>query len=271
MEKLTIKDLIVVKQLPIIEEKLKNFSVEIDKKVDNAKSLAVSEETVKEVKKVRAGLNSEFKELETQRKLVKSKIEEPYKIFENTYKTYISEKYKSADTELKSKIDEVENVQKKAKEDEVRSYFNEYLESKNIDFVTFEQANINITLSASLKSLKEQAKMFIDKIVDDLKLIDMQDYKDEILFEYKKSLNVSDAIVEVKQRHIALDKAKEQEESDKELQKEIVVKSTDEPLKAPTEIDNAIYEIEFKVKGTKEELKTVKEFLESGGYEYEQC
>ena len=47
LKKMENKELIVIKQLPIIEEKLKELSKEIDKKVEKAKSLVVSEETVK--------------------------------------------------------------------------------------------------------------------------------------------------------------------------------------------------------------------------------
>ena len=65
------KDLIIVKQLPQIEEHLKDLSTEIEEKVENAKSLVCTEESVKIVKQVRADLNKEFKELETQRKTVK--------------------------------------------------------------------------------------------------------------------------------------------------------------------------------------------------------
>ena len=86
MEKQKENALIVVKQLPIIEEQLKTLSSEIDKKVANAKSLIVSDTTVKEVKKVRAELNNEFKELEAQRKTVKEKVLAPYQAFEEVYK-----------------------------------------------------------------------------------------------------------------------------------------------------------------------------------------
>ena len=44
--------LIVIKQLPQIEEHLKDLSTEIDKKVKDAKSLICTEETVKTVKQV---------------------------------------------------------------------------------------------------------------------------------------------------------------------------------------------------------------------------
>ena len=175
------KELIVIKQLPIIEEKLKELSKEIDEKVEKAKSLVVSEETVKEVKKTRAELTKDFKELEEQRKLVKEKVLAPYMAFEEVYKTYVSDKYKSADIELKTKIDQVELEQKKAKEQEVRDYFEEYKQSKNIDFITFENMNLNITLSASLKSLKEEAKAFVDKVESDLNLIETQEAKIEII------------------------------------------------------------------------------------------
>ena len=51
------KDLIIVKQLPQIEEHLKELSAEIDKKVEYAKSLVCTEESVKAIKQVRADLN----------------------------------------------------------------------------------------------------------------------------------------------------------------------------------------------------------------------
>ena len=97
-----------------------------------------------------------------------------------------------------------------------------YLNSKNIDFVTFESANINVTLTASMKSLKEQAKNFIDKIVDDLNLIDTQEHKAEILVEYKQSLNVSQAITTVTNRFKAIEEENAKQERDTKLQKEIV-------------------------------------------------
>lgn len=45
-------ELIVIKQLPIIEEQLKNISEDIDKKVEELNKLEVNEDTVKEVRKI---------------------------------------------------------------------------------------------------------------------------------------------------------------------------------------------------------------------------
>ena len=284
-------ELIIVKQLPIIEEQLKKASDEIDEKVKNAVALVCNEETIKIVKEVRATLNKELKEFEDKRRQVKSEIMKPYEDFESSYKKYISDKYKSADVELKNKIDVVENELKANKKAEVVNYFNEYLNSKNIDFVTFESANINVTLTASMKSLKEQAKNFIDKISDDLKLIDTQEHKAEILVEYKQSLNVSQAITSVTNRFKAIEEEKRKLEKEQELQKEIVeiAKESDKyvdthiptieevpqmtietPLEAPTIVETEeILTLKFTVKGTRKELKALKEFLENGGYDYE--
>ena len=276
------KDLIIVKQLPQIEEHLKELSTEIDKKVENAKSLVCTEENVKAIKQVRADLNKEFKEVETQRKAVKEQILAPYMQFEEVYKTYISEKYKSADMDLKQKIDSTENELKKQKEQEIKDYFEEYKAANNIDFVTYEQTKINVTLTASKKSLKEQAKVFIDKIKDDLQLIETQECKEEILVEYKQNLNVSRAIQEVANRHKLLEEEKKKQEEkvvtivsneNHEITKESheqLEQVFNKPLERPEEQkQEPILTLKFTVKGTRTKLKELKKFLEDGGYDYE--
>lgn len=276
------KDLIIVKQLPQIEEHLKELSTEIDKKVENAKGLVCTEESVKAIKQVRADLNKKFKELETQRKNVKEQILAPYIQFEEVYKTYISEKYKSADVDLKTKIDNTENELKTQKEQEIKDYFEEYKIANNIDFVNYEQANINVTLTASKKSLKEQAKKFIDEIVDDLKLIETQECKEEILVEYKQNLNVSRAIQDVANRHKLLEEEKRKQEEkvvtivsneNHEMTKESyeqLEKVFNKPLEQPEEVkQEEILTLKFTVKGTRSKLKELKDFLIQGGYDYE--
>lgn len=272
------QELIVVKQLPQIEEHLKELSAEIDKKVENAKSLVCTDENVKAIKQVRADLNKEFKEVEQQRKVVKEQMLAPYMQFEEIYKTYISDKYKSADNDLKTKIDLTENELKAKKEQEIKDYFEEYKTVNNIDFITYGQARINVTLSASMKSLKEQAKQFIDKIVDDLKLIETQEHKAEILVEYKQILNVSNAITSVTNRFKAIEEEKKKIEQEKELQKFILdtAKESDKYseqtiLNAPVIEEKAeeILILKFTVRGTRNQLRELKQFLVNGGYEYE--
>lgn len=271
------KEMIAVKQLPIIVEQLQQVKEEVAAKVDFALRLVCTEDTVKDVKKVRSELNKELAEYEASRKAVKKAILTPYEQFEVVYKDCVSDTYKKADTELKRKIDSVENELKAQKAAEVKAYFDEYLQSKGIDFVTFESAHINVTLSASMKSLKEQAKAFIDKIADDLALIDTQEHKDDILYEYKQSLNVSSAITMVTYRYKAFEEAKAREEERKAREQaaaeaaakvEAVAPPTVEPIAPPVE-EEKTYTLKFTVRGTMPQLKALKEFLNNGGYDYE--
>ena len=275
------KEMIAVKQLPIIVEQLQQVKEEVAAKVDFALRLVCTEDTVKDVKKVRSELNKELAEYEASRKAVKKAILTPYEQFEVVYKDCVSDTYKKADTELKRKIDSVENELKAQKAAEVKAYFDEYLQSKGIDFVTFESAHINVTLSASMKSLKEQAKAFIDKIADDLALIDTQEHKDDILYEYKQSLNVANAITAVANRYKAFERAKAKEEERKAREQaeaeatakvesvvEAVAPLTVEPIAPPVE-EEKTYTLKFTVRGTMPQLKALKEFLNNGGYDYE--
>lgn len=275
------KEIIAVKQLPIIVEQLHEVKAEVTAKVEQALSLVCAEDTVKDVKKVRSELNKELKDYEERRKAVKTAIMKPYNDFEEIYKDCISDTYKKADTELKGKIDSVENELKEKKRKEVWYYFEELCEANSLDFITFENANINVTLSASMKSLKDQAKNFVFKVVDDLNLIDTQEHKDEIMYEYKQSLNVSNAITTVANRYKAIEKAKAREEERKAREQaeaeaaakvesvvETVAPPTVEPIAPPVE-EEKTYTLKFTVRGTMPQLKALKEFLNNGGYDYE--
>ena len=277
-----IKDLIEVKQLPVIEEQLRSVSTVIDERVKNATSLVCTEESVKTIKEIRAELNKDYKEFESKRKLVKEQVLKPYNDFENVYKECISDKFRNADIILKGKIDNVENELKSKKEKEIKEYFEEYKTANNIGFITYGQARINVTLSASMKSLKEQAKQFIDKIVDDLKLIETQEHKTEILVEYKQTLNVSQAITSVTNRFKAIEEEKKKEEQkvvhiEMNENHEVTKESYEQlenifnkPLEQPKEeIQEDILTLRFTVRGTRTKLKALKEFLENGGYDYE--
>lgn len=273
-------EIIVVKQLPQIEEHLQTIKTQVTEKVNAALSLICTEDTIKSVKAVRADLNKDLKEFEERRKAVKKAIMTPYEAFESVYKDCISDTYKKADIELKAKIDSVENELKVQKTAEVKGYFDEYRDSKianGITWIGFANANINVTLSASMKSLKEQAKSFIDRICDDLSLIDTQEHKDEILYEYKQSLNVSSAITTVANRYKAIEAAKAEEEERKAREQaeveaaakvEAVAPPTVEPIAPPVE-EEPILTLRFTVRGKRSKLRELKEFLERGNYDYE--
>lgn len=282
MSDLVKRELIVVRQLPIIEEQLKTISVDIQKQVDEALSLEVTEETVKAVKKQRTELTKMFNDLEDRRKAVKSAVMEPYDEFESIYRQYVTEIFKPADTKLKAKIDEVQDGIKKEKADEVELYFTEYCQSKNIDFLTFANTGIRVGLSDSMKSLKDRSAEFADKVADDLALIETQEHKAEILVEYKKTLNASQAITSVKARLEAVEaerirqealaeERKRQEEARAKVQ-EVIQEPIAPPevVETPEVVEKTVFATSFRVFGTLEQLKALKAFMVERGYRFEQ-
>ncbi len=270
-------EIIVIKQLPVIVEHLQMIKAEVLRKTNEAKALVCTEETVRAVKKARAELSAEFKEWEQKRGEVKRAIMSPYEQFETVYKDCVSDVFKEADAELKGKISEVESGLKAAKEAEVRRYFEEYAESRRIDFVSFERAGISITLSASLKSLKEQAKAFIDRVYADCELILTQERKEEIFVEYRQTLNASAAITAVVSRYKAIEEEKVRAEERERRQQAAWETERAEELIPPEPVITApkieetdpVLSLTFKVTAPKSKLKELKEFLINGGYDYE--
>lgn len=248
-------NLMKITQKAIIEEQLKTISDEIQKRVDYAEKLVCTIDTIKDIKKQRTILRNQFNDLETQRKQVKAEFQAPYLRFEKVYKELISDKYKNADVQLKRKIDNVESELKLQKENNIREYFNEYCESEGIDFVKFEQIGLNINLSATEKSLREQIKAFVDKVKSDIELIQHEDNFAEIMIEYTKHLNVSRAIIEVKERHKKLSEIVNG--ADKNVQNDTNEQQKEETLKAP----EVTYRMTFTVNGTKQQLVNLKKYL----------
>jgi hypothetical protein len=244
--------LIVVKQLPIIEQQLKAIGEEIKREAEAALSLAVTEDTVKEIKKIRAAMKKKFELLEAQRKAAKNEVMKPYEAMEAIYKDYITNVFNPADKELAEKISAVEDALKDEKRAKIVAYFNEYAQSKEIDFLTFERAGIQIGLSSSVKGVQTQAQLYLDGISDALKLIETEQYREEILVEYKQSLNAAQAITAVRYRHEAMEKERIRAEEAKRIADEraaaaqrVIEAAQEEPeyITPPVEVQEDVPEI----------------------------
>lgn len=277
-------NLITLVQIPIIEEQLKLLSGKIDVKVNEAVNLVCNEDTVKAVKAVRAELNKEFQELEAQRKAIKTAIMEPYEAFEDVYKEYVSSKFKTADNELKSKIDSVEGELKSRKEAEVKEYFEELAQTININFITFESMNLKVNLSDSVKKLKEKVHEFLTKVSEDVNMISTLDeeLRADVMAEFKRNgFNAANAAITVTERNRLrreeaenIRKAEEARKAEAERIAQaraaagVAVKAPE--VKKPAEVtQEKLFSLKFKVTATKQELVELKAFLETGGYTYE--
>ena len=167
----------------------------------------------------------------------------------------------------------VENQLKQEKEKELKEFADQYLEEYNLKgFIEYEDIPINITLSASMKSLKEQILAFIEKVDSDLKLIGMEEYKEEILIEYNRTLDFVDSKTKVLERHRQLEELKkQQEEIHNKMQEEEKIAEKVEEIVAPKEIiqDDEVIKVSFTLTGTKEQIKKVKDLIVELGIEYE--
>ncbi len=291
-------NIIVIRQLPIIEDQLRELRATVEEKVKEALSLAVTDETVKAVKDVRAALNKEYKALEDRRKQVKLAILEPYDRFEVTYRECIGNLYSDADNKLKEKIDAVENGVKNAKREALQRYYEEYRATLNLTdepISDFEGWNIKVNKTASDTVLRRAAEAYLTRIRSDLNTIAGMEHAEEILVEYKACRDLSLAISTVNERHrLAEEERKrweekaarkaEQEAREKEALEKVEaavakaepaappveVKTPEEPAK-PEKDPNEI----FKVVGpfvllnvTRAQVIKFKEFLNQEGIQY---
>lgn len=278
-------ELIVIRQLPVIEEQLQQIKASIEARVGEALSLACTEDTYKAVKKARTELNKEYDELESRRKEVKAAILAPYERFEALYKECAGNIYAQADAQLKSRISEVEGGLRQQKQDEVATYFDEYRKSLDLDeCFTFAMSGIKVTLSDSRKALKAKAKDFLDRVAGDLALIETQEHKEEILVEYKRTLNISQAVTTVSDRHQRMEDERQRREQAAAVRtakaeakakvEEIVAEEAHvaPPVAAPADepAEERVYSTAFRVTGTMDQLRALKTFLTEGGYSYEQ-
>lgn len=215
------QDLIVINQLPIISEQLDKVKDEIKRRTAFADTVTVSEENRQEIKKIRAAMNAEKSRLDEVYKKALEAVIAPIQVVQDKYKDCVG-LYTKANSQLKAKIDVIEDGLKLEKENSVKEYFEELVTAKKIDFISFERLGLKITLSVSEKKLKEQVNNIVERVATDLKAIEIQENKEEILVEYKKSLNVSEAVSIVDARHKAIQaekerKAKQAEQRAREL------------------------------------------------------
>ena len=287
------EELVIVRQLPEIEEHLKAFKADVDQKVSTAMQMVCTEDTLAAVKSARAELGKDFKALEDQRKAVKQMILAPYEAFEKVYAECVSDAFKRADAELKKRIDEVEDGLKAQKAERIKAYFDEYCEAMGVDFVLFERVVPNIIRSVSDKKYKEQCAAFIDRVIEDLAMIAEQEHADEIRSEYKRTLNASQAVKIVADRHRAIEAEKaraEEQRMEAEARRQAAEKVEevlampeqkrkyhpspedympfDPPVAEPQE-QEPLYNLRFSVTETKEKCSALKKFLVDGGYHFE--
>ena len=197
------QELIVVEQLPVIIEQLHSIRDEVKQQVLTAQMLACTEDTVKDVKAARANLNRTYRELEERRRTVKTQIMAPYLDFEKVYKECVTDIFAPADKELADKVAGVEDGLRAEKLAKLDVYFRELRAvAPGLDWMEFDRLGVNVTLSASLKGLKEQVKKLMDRYAADVESIRTMPDALDIMVEYKQSLNLPGSIKAIHDRNM---------------------------------------------------------------------
>ena len=300
------EELITLKQAPIIVyEKIKSVGQQIEAKIAelNLDNQLVTEDTLKSAKNTRTTLRKELDDFETQRKYIKEQVNAPYEAFEKAYKEHIKVHYDKADSTLKSKIDEVQNRLLDDKRGRIKEYFTELCHQQGIDFLIFERLPLNITLSASDKSLKEQVAGFVGEVSKSLEFIesltDPDEYKAEILADYKQTLDVMRSINNAKyrkqQREAELARIEAQRAAAEQARLAAEARAKEQaPLQAPAQVtyeaqpvapvqpkpvqeatqaaqedENELVQTTFTVIGTRAQLRALRTFLDNNKIQYE--
>ena len=276
------KNLIQVIQLPVIEERLRSMKETVDKQVNDALSLVCTEDTVLTVKGVRSALNKQFQVLEEQRKEVKKAVLGPYEQFEAVYKECVSDRFKSADVQLKKKIGDVESEMKQRCEDGLREYFAELCAAEHVEWLTYDRAGIVVDMASAKaktpKKLREQLVNFVAEVSRGVSLISGMEDAEEIMVEFKRTLDAAQAISTVQERHRRIEAEKEAKTSREAVQsrEQVAAKKVEEVappiIQPPTEATAAteqIFKCTFTVRATKPQLRKLKEFLKQEGIQYE--
>ena len=241
---------------------------------DHYAKLVITEDMLPQAMEEKVNVNKAKDAVATYRKDIVAKYKAPINEFEETAKK--TEKVlKEAYDCINATVQAYENETKKKKAEEVKQYFDEYAESLNIDFVQFEQSGIDVGLTGTVTSYKKKAKGFLDNILNDLNLINTQQDTIEILAEYKRTLNVSQAIMDVKARKEAEARERERQEilAKAKVEQEAQIKKVEEAVSevtAPVEIvQEEILSMKIKIYGTIDQLREVKHFLEEKGIRYD--
>ena len=285
-------ELIVISQLPVIEEQLKALKERWEAKAAEAASLICTEETVQALKATRAAMRKEFEEADTQRKAVRARYMEPWDKVEATFKDCVKDAFTRADTALKGNIADFENELKVKCEADLREYFKELLAVEGIDFLTFEQAmsmgNIKISVGDAKRTtprkLQDALAAVVSGVACDIETIDGMnaDQGAAVMAEYKANgcqLNKAIAAVQAQIARAAAEReaAEARRAAQAEQQaagEKVMAAAPARPVEAPqapaAPADPVFESFTFTVYGArKSQLLKIRDYLKQEGIRYE--
>lgn len=293
---LKVDDIILIEQQPIVEySQFEQFNLQILSKIDSLgiDTIKSTEENLQLIKDTERDLNNDLKEFEEVRKNIKKQVEEPYKKMNKKYQELIYTPLGQAVNLLKEKRLKVEDDLRAEKTIKHKKYFEKLVKDNNIDFLSFDKMNLNVQLSYTDNKLKKEVDEYIEKVLNDLNVMNAMEDHERILASYMKDLDLSRAILEVKEsiaREKEIIERKEREKAEElkkqEVEREIYVApeikevekvKKEEPelpygtsFEPPTEakVEDEVITVVYTVKGTREEISKLEFNLWQAQLEY---
>ncbi len=256
----------------------------IAEKVKDYKTIAYTEDSLKDMKADRADLNKLKKAFEDERKRVKKICMEPYTKFEQQVKeitALIDEPIGLIDSQIR----EIDERRKAAKREEIEELF------ASIGFQSFVKLDMIwdekwLNATVTLPKIEEQMKSRMYQIGTDVVTISkLPEFKFEAMEVYRKTLDMNQAIQEgqrladIQKRKLEAErmeaerKAREAEEVAKQQvaaeQKEKLAEEKEtasgsvpeeEAVSIPEE-EEPVFQLDFRVWGTREQIMALREYM----------
>lgn len=278
------QSLIVVSQLPEIQENLRQLRDSWEQRAADAASMVCTEETVQSLSDMRAEMRKEFKAADDQRKVAKDKYMAPWNAVEATFKECVKDAFTRADNSLRDTIEGFRNELKQKCYDDLKIWYTELIQAEHIDFLTLDQAmalgNIKISLSDAKKNtprqLQDAVAAVVAKVAISLEDISKMDDAPEIMAEYKQCFDLGRAVANVQGRKRLIQAEKEAAEARRAAQErekvaEEKVRAVAPPVAQPkAQTAEPVFEkYTFTVYNcTRSQLIRVREFLKQEGINY---
>ena len=278
-KELNINEIIRVETLPVIFQQLEVVGVMVDEELEKFKDIDCTEENKQEVKKVRTSINNTLKVFEDKRKEIKNQVLEAYNQFNDKYELEVKTKLENASNELKTKIEYIESSQLAEKEIELGNFIEEHIKANHLENILKDVAeivrlaNLKVNLSSSMKSLKEGSLAFIQRVANEVKLIELEETPSNLLYEYQQNgYDLTKAKLTLIERQRQIEELAKQREQVQEVvkQEEKIVEQVEE-IVAPKEVveEQEVIIATFTITDTKENIIKVREFMKKEGIKYE--
>lgn len=188
-----------------------NLKRQVSELADHIERITVTEDNIKNSKKLLAEVNKAVRELNDERILIKKKINEPYEDFNNQIKE-IESIVKSADEKVRQQVRDLEEKEREEKKKELENIWNKRIVAYDFaKLMKFEDwiSNWHLNKTTSINKAEQDLVDFLEKTEQEVETLSNMEHSDELIAEYKEIKNIGIAIGNVQDRHKKIEKHKE--------------------------------------------------------------